>query len=223
LLAGNAVTDAADLGGMRGGSLKDAPYAPPPYSWTGAYWGVQTGYVRDNNSDVPWGDFGNPLTNNDGPLVYNGWVLGGHLGYNFQRGSFVYGVEGDIEWTSAEGDDEDRGGHTNGIDGNWMGSIRARVGFARGPSLFYLTGGYAYLHADAVVRDVPAQPKISTSFNGWTLGAGWQYAFDRRWSMRIEYRYTDFGLEVESYNVAGYRLGFEPEIHAVRIGISSRF
>jgi outer membrane immunogenic protein len=73
------------------------------------------------------------------------------------------------------------------------------------------------------VRDVPEQPKLSTSFDGWTLGGGWQYAFSPNWSTRLEYRFSDFGLSVENYNVADYRLGFEPEIHAVRIGFSTRF
>jgi outer membrane immunogenic protein len=28
---------------------------------------------------------------------------------------------------------------------------------------------------------------------GWTVGGGVEYAFDPNWSIRAEYRYTDFG------------------------------
>lgn len=210
--------NAADLGG----SLKDGPIMMP-FTWSGPYVGVQGGYAWDKGSNVPWGDIGGPMTENDGPLVYDSFVGGAHIGYNFQRGRIVWGVEGDIEFAPGKGDDEDRGGHTNGIDTNFQASIRGRLGLAFDRTLFYLTGGYSYLDADAVVRDISYQPSISTSFGGWTLGGGVEHALTNSISLRLEYRYTDYGLTVENYNQAGYSLGFEPEIHAVRAGISTKF
>lgn len=193
---------------------------PPPFTWSGAYAGLQVGYEWDNDSDIPWGP---TLQSNDGPLKYDAVTGGVHLGYNIQRGTIVFGIEGDFELVNGSGDDQDRSGTTNGIDTEWMLSLRARLGYAMGKDLLYITGGYSYLEAEGVVRDLATQPDISTAFDGWTVGAGWERALDRRTSIRLEYRYTDYDLEVENYSVSGYQLGFEPEIHAIKIGVSAKF
>ncbi len=221
IAAGSA--GAADLGGAYGGSLKDGPFAP--FSWSGPYIGIQAGYAWDRGSDVSWGGLNSALTQNDGPLKYDSFVGGVHLGYNVQNGRIVWGIEGDVEYAPGEGDDEDRGGHTNGIDTKVMASLRGRLGLAFDKSLLYLTGGVAYMSADAVVRDIPSQPDISTSFTGWTIGGGVEHALTNAVSVRLEYRYTDFGLETENYTApaTGYTLGFEPELHAVRAGLSTKF
>ena len=85
---------AADLGR---GSVKDrVPYYPPaaytgPFTWTGFYLGLQTGYV--------WGDASHSFSDGSfgGSSDPNGWVGGGYAGYNWQSGNFVFGLEGDIE------------------------------------------------------------------------------------------------------------------------------
>ena len=212
--------NAADIRSYEG-SLKDGPYAP--FSWSGPYIGIQAGYAWDKGSDVPWGDLNGSLYHNDGPLVYDSFVGGVHAGYNIQTGRIVWGIEGDVEYAPGKGDDENRGGDTNGIDSKFMASLRGRLGVAFDRSLLYITGGVAYLSADAVVRDYASQPDISTSFTGWTIGGGVEHALTNSISVRLEYRYTDFGLQVEDYTTAGYSLGFEPEIHAVRAGLSTKF
>ena len=132
------------------GSLKDEPPLAG-FNWTGVYAGLQIGYMWDRSSGVPWGSLGGTtLPNNDGPLVFGGVMGGAHLGYNFRSGNGVFGIEGDLELTNASGDDEDRGGNTNGINANWLGSIRARAGILMTPqTLLYVTGGWAYMSAPA--------------------------------------------------------------------------
>lgn len=221
LIAATAAS-AADIYNGRGNPKDEGVYSPP-FTWTGMYVGLQAGYAWDRNSDVPWGGLGGPLTENDGPLVYKSFVGGAHAGYNFQSGRFVYGIEGDVDIAPGKGDDEQRGGDVNGLDTNFMASIRARAGLAFDRSLIYVTGGYAYLDADGVVRNVPQQSNISTSFNGLTVGGGWEHAWTNALTFRLEYRYTNFDLKAEDYDTAGYRLGFEPDLHAVRAGISYKF
>jgi outer membrane immunogenic protein len=210
-----------------------APAAPfvaavPVFTWTGFYVGAQVGYgwnANDNDFVLPsgyvvqGGDFGD-----EG----DGFLAGVHAGYNVQLGSFVVGVEGDIE--GVFGDDNDDlvivgpggGVFTNyGFAGNaldWQGSIRARAGFAFDRTLIYATGGFAF----AGVSDGFGILGNDDTLTGWTLGAGVEYAFTNNLTTRLEYRYTNFdGGDNFFNNVA---LGSNDiEFHTVRVGLSYKF
>src|ERR1700694_5396880 len=89
-LAGSAF--AADL------PVKAPPMmAPPAYSWSGFYIGGQVGWAR-------WNDDGS-IVNPGIPVAINlpftvnksGVIGGGHVGFNLQRGMWVFGVEGCVE------------------------------------------------------------------------------------------------------------------------------
>jgi outer membrane immunogenic protein len=72
---------------------------------------------------------------------------------------------------------------------SWVGTTRARVGYAFDRWLPYVTGGVAYGNIQA------AQP-TGTSSNtnvGWTAGAGVEYAISRNWSAKLEYLHIDLG------------------------------
>jgi len=78
------------------------------------------------------------------------WVGGVQAGYNWQRGSWVYGLEADIsamrlksEMNTLVPAAPPSSANTSG-DVDWYGTIRGRVGWASGPLLFYGTGGLAY-------------------------------------------------------------------------------
>ena len=88
---------AADLGGgPPRGSLKDAPPPPLPlYSWSGLYIGVHAGYGW---TDLDW-TAGGTTVNDSGA----GWLGGGQVGYNWQRGALVFGVEADISSSGMDG------------------------------------------------------------------------------------------------------------------------
>ena len=92
LMAFSTAALSADLGGPRyRSSLKDEPVYAQPFSWTGLYVGGQVGYV--------WGDANHSFSNgapsdNSEP---DGWVGGGHVGYNIQSGRIVFGIEADLE------------------------------------------------------------------------------------------------------------------------------
>jgi outer membrane immunogenic protein len=84
----------------------------------------------------------------------------------------------------------------------WQSSARARLGYAFGNVLVYGTGGVAIAGIDTRYTEVVSLlPVIATrtepSFNrtavGFTLGGGVEYAIDANWSVRAEYRFSDFG------------------------------
>jgi opacity protein-like surface antigen len=81
----------------------------------------------------------------------DGFVGGLNLGYNWQSGSLVLGVEGDVSMNG-------------GLD-DYLASLRARIGLARGNTLFYATGGIAY-------RDSDGSGALGLATNGGAGGRG---------------------------------------------------
>ena len=175
---------------------QSAPTPVSPANWAGAYGGLQvgltlgrvegTGTTFDPNI---FATFTRTITHNNENL------LGGlHAGYNFQRGAFVFGIEADAEL--AAGRDSQRSRE------NYRGSLRARAGYAFGSTLLFASAGPALRDRTAVFTN-GLGPTISRghTFVGVTLGAGVEYAFASNWSMRAEYRYTDFGSSGVSYNL----------------------
>ena len=63
-----------------------------------------------------------------------GGVVGGTVGYNYQIGPAVIGVEGDIDWSDINGTTTTGGclaGCTTGS--SWLSTVRGRVGVCGGP------------------------------------------------------------------------------------------
>jgi outer membrane immunogenic protein len=218
LIAGPAV--AADFGGMKGGYAAPAPvYVPPAFRWTGFYVGLQGGYM--------WGDADHSF--NDATLGgtsdQDGWIGGGHLGYNWQTGPWVLGLEADIEGGDVGGSYANLFS-AGSYDVNWMGSLRGRVGFAADRTLFYTTAGWAFADVDAAGVTLTHAGAGSDTVNGWTLGAGVEHAFTNNFTMRFEYRYTDFGdTSVRLTDGLGgvVTMPVEVDTHALRVGASWKF
>ena len=132
-------------------------------------------------------------------------IGGAHVGYNYQtRGmpgfgnlsavSAVFGVEGDVDGSSAQAN-YSLGGISASSSPNIQGSIRGRVGLAMDRVLFYATGGAAF--GGFTNNYVNTLNGLTDSFSktrvGYTVGGGVEYAFTNNWSVRVEYRYTDYG------------------------------
>ena len=212
---------AADLGVPRG-PIASAIVAPV-FNWSGFYLGAQIGYGW-GRATQPWAATLTPTTF---PLFQadarQTGVLGGlHGGFNYQFNQFVVGLEADIEASGINGNDGGSGGNINGVRHRWNASLRGRAGFAFDRALIYATGGIAYLNADAT-NLTGAGETIRTSFTGWTLGAGVEYAFTPNVTARLEYRYTDYGKSTAIFPLSGYSERINPQIHTVRVGVSYLF
>jgi outer membrane immunogenic protein len=212
---------ATATGAIAGGSLKDRDR---PFSWSGFYVGLQGGYVNAN-VDAKSGPFPGAF---DQTYDYsaNGGVFGGHAGYNVQTGSIVFGVEGDIEASGLQKNGVGSLGYLHRMDVLWLGSVRGRIGVASGNWLFYGTGGWAW--ADTTLdkaTSLTAAPFVSYSDtrSGWTAGGGVEHAVSSGLTVRLEYRYTDYGTE--THNNAGVNSQDRSELttHAVRAGASLKF
>jgi outer membrane immunogenic protein len=188
-LFGMTVAQAADLPQHSGGPVYKAPEAIA-YGWTGMYLGLNGGYGWGRSS---WSD---PAVGADsGRFNTSGALLGGQLGYNWQTGRIVFGIETDIDWAPIKGSAANGGvcatdgGGSCQTQQSWLGTTRGRVGYAFDRWLPYVTGGVAYGNVQAV------QPNgTSSSTNaGWTVGGGLEYALDRNWSAKVEYLHIDLG------------------------------
>jgi outer membrane immunogenic protein len=187
-----AVATAADLAPVAPGPAPVYTKAPPPaWSWTGFYVGANVGGAWGTSSDTN-SFFGLPTT---GDFSTSGIIAGGQAGYNWQFGSWVLGLETDIDWSDVKGTTSE-GICTGGVcttSDSWLGTTRARFGYAVDHLLVYGTGGVAY--GDIKFSDVPAAFVVNSGATntGWTAGGGLEYAFTRNWSAKVEYLYVDLG------------------------------
>src|SRR5262249_18263813 len=88
---------AADLP-VRAAPAYVAPVAVAP-TWTGLYLGFNGGWgwTNSNNSNLTFTGAVPPFTVGTGNNNANSPVFGGQLGYNYQTGNWVWGIEGDID------------------------------------------------------------------------------------------------------------------------------
>jgi outer membrane immunogenic protein len=217
-----------------------APYfkAPEPACvWCGWYIGANAGYawsssdpvntVTSNVSSVAGlnGDIGGAIATQGTGSVSpksNSFIAGGQLGYNWQAGTIVYGLETDIQGLSGSNSASSitnvgtvsgsvpPTGSTGTIASSknltYLGTLRARAGYLATPSLLlYGTGGLAYAGARTSTTvsetlgftDTPGSFGTTTSGSstlvGWTVGAGIEWLFWSSWSAKVEYRYYDLG------------------------------
>ena len=151
------------------------------YNWTGFYVGINGGYG--------WGE-----SNWSVPAVSNspkGALIGGTIGFNYQVGSFVWGLEGDYDWADIK-DSAACGAFSCETKNSWLATARGRVGYAFDRWLPYFTGGAAFGKVEANSTN-PAAPGASDTRTGWTVGGGVEYAFLGSWSAKLEYLYVDLG------------------------------
>ena len=181
------------------------------------------------------------------PLVVGGsnsasassWVGGGHIGYNWQHGAWVYGLEGDISGTHLKTDfntvlSTGAAANTNSTV-DWYGTVRGRLGWASGPVFFYGTGGVAFGGVDlnstisSSVGPRSLTSQTSDTKGGWVAGGGLDYMWRPDVIVKLAYQYVDLGsISVAGTNTAfGGVLGQNATANArfsvVTLGLSWRF
>jgi outer membrane immunogenic protein len=199
----------AQAGGPR--SIKDAPYGG--INWAGFYVGIQGGYG--------WGDTSHNFSGlNAGEWDANGGVFGVTWGTNWQRGNWVYGFESDFSFSSIDGSFAGVGCNTGACftDLRNLSTSRVRLGYAMDNRLVYVTGGLAYGEVRAGIRNSSDRDE-ETRF-GWALGAGFEWAFAPRWSLKAEYLHVDLG-DRDHYLAGGFT-PTEVDLTAdiVRVGVN---
>ncbi|MCK1639028.1 porin family protein [Bradyrhizobium sp. 157] len=227
LAIGTVSASAADLA-ARPYTKAPAPIAAV-YSWTGFYIGADVGYG--------WGRSTGTLTNAAGlfPVPYSldpsGVIGGGFVGFNYQISNVVLGVEAD--WQASDLNDSGNfllGGiptYAISTTVNDYGSVRGRLGLAFDRWMVFGTAGYAWGSWDTSYAFIGTPPFVTasvSSHDGWTAGAGIEYAFVDNWLARVEYRYTDLGrASFVSPLTNSAEVGNRVTINDVRVGIAYKF
>jgi outer membrane immunogenic protein len=203
------------------------PPAPPPVSyvppvsapspWAGFYLGVNGGYGWEGGGDA-FAYGANTYTR----AKPEGGFGGGQIGYNFQSGSFVYGVEADIQGGDMT-DSVTGAAYTNHERMDWFGTARGRLGFALDRTLLYGTGGFAY--GDVKQHAVLGGDAFDNSGarTGYTVGGGLEFKLTPAWSLKAEYQYLDFGSEKLSDGAGNLTGDLDTNFHTARIGLNYRF
>ncbi len=209
-----------------GGAASAADYPMATTSgfvnWTGAYFGGFGGYAAGEiTADADNPDF-------DSEYDLNFAVGGAQFGYNHQFGQFVVG--GEIDFSFTDGDTSEAvgvGEYQSNID--WLATFRLRAGYTWDNLLIYATGGFAAAETDDRFFDVDGVREEATgSRKGWTAGAGFEWAFYDRWSVKGEYLFVDLGDDETIDDTNGVLEDFvsstvEHQYHIGKVGINYHF
>jgi outer membrane immunogenic protein len=175
----------------------DPLVAAPLFNWTGFYVGLNGGYG--------WGTGAGVST--------SGFVGGGQLGFNYQlNGGLVLGAETDIALSGMDGS---AAGVTFSTD--YLGSVRARVGYAVDRVMLYGTGGLAYGRGDLQIGGLSNK---QTQW-GWALGGGIEAMVAPQLSARIEYLYMDLGHDTYGSVLGPVNVGLTTGL--LRAGVNYKF
>jgi outer membrane immunogenic protein len=226
--------------------------AAAPLSWTGFYIGVNGGYGW-SASDSQLGIEGFSDSSCGGTcgafrkgFNADGGFGGGQIGYNSQRGAFVFGIEADIQGSGIGGasalgfsESEDNFSASAKSDLRWFGTVRGRIGYAFDRTMLYATGGFAFggvkdrLTAafDESGTGDSSTVKFNDTLTGYVLGGGLEHKFAPNWSLKAEYQYLNLGDtkratfvtfdDGEDHTDATGR--FDHSYHTVRLGLNYSF
>src|SRR3569623_151578 len=175
--------------------LAARPYTKAPamiatvYDWSGFYIGINGG---GGSSHATWDFVG---VGREGSHDATGGTVGGQVGYRWQAGQWVFGVEGPGSWADFSGDNNSALFATRNrskIDA--FGLITGQVGYAWNNVLVYVKGGAAVVGTkyDASLAGVTLASANDTRWGG-TVGAGLEYGFAPNWSIGAEYNHIFLG------------------------------
>ncbi|MEO1138508.1 MAG: outer membrane beta-barrel protein [Pseudomonadota bacterium] len=160
---------------------------PPPVSadWAGPYVGVQLGFADfDLDAVLP------PPAGAATPTIINlsddGFLYGLHAGYNWDRGTLVYGVEADVDFMDVS---------FGATDIDNIARLRLRLGVDANRAFIYGTAGAAHLSGSG--------GPVSISGWGWVAGAGVDFRVSQDWLVGADVLYHEFDDVSPSGSVEG--------------------
>ncbi|WP_425991795.1 carbohydrate porin [Afipia sp. DC4300-2b1] len=193
------------------------------FDWSGLYIGAHMGYGWGRSNATRFDPLPSALSHS-----YNGINGGVQAGYNVVLPSRVLlGVEADITFPNyinsnavVSSPRSAEAGLTEKMD--YVGSVRARLGYAEPSWMIYATGGFAW-EGTRFASDLSGglEEKSIQRRTGWAAGAGFEYAIDPLWSARLEYLYYDFG-PADVRLPSGARYASALDFQTLRIGLNRK-
>lgn len=250
LAMGISSASAADL------AVKAHYAAPTPvWDWTGFYAGVHAGagWGTTESSLNSLSAPGFPAVAFNLPIAQNsrsGFLGGGQIGYNYQSGWAVFGVQADIAGLDVKGTAPCITVLSCSAKSDWLATATGRIGgIVTDKTLVYVKGGAAWLNTTHTVTVPTAglggiggpgiggggSSSVETTSFGWLLGMGAEYAFSPNWSAFLEYDYMEFdrkggALDLTALGGLGGGAGavtgnvdFKNKLSIAKVGVNYKF
>ena len=218
--------------------------APASFDWTGYYTGVHLDYQTGQSrwSESGFGAFGaagvfDVGKGYDFSSGTGSYAIGFQGRYDYMDASHhVFGVEGDIWFPNTVSGNQTfttaaAGSGTYSETVQFSGTLRARLGYAAGNWLFYLTGGFAWSFdqfARTQISGAPAGSNVAAVSGesqslvpryGGVIGAGADIALNDRWSARIEYLSIDYASRDVAFPIATQHFYSSLTLQTIRLGL----
>ena len=192
---------------MSGAQAADMPIKAPRYiepaaSWAGWYIGAHAGAAWQEANLPEYGLTFSKTT----------FIGGGQIGYNWQHGNFVFGLEGDISALTPKNKFYE--GFSSSIQ--WLSTVRTRFGLAVGDTMVYTTAGVAF---GGVKNEIGPYSSTRTSV-GWTVGGGVEHMLNRNWTIGLEGLFVDLGrstLDTNHSKTGSFRFSNQAVIGRVKL------
>ncbi|HRE20670.1 MAG TPA: porin family protein [Rhabdaerophilum sp.] len=183
---------AADLPGR--GNVRSVPMMAS--NWAGFYAGAHLGYGfgRSRTADI------------------SGFLGGIQAGYNIQSGQMVYGIEGDLGYGNVN-----YRAFAETFRQKWIGSGRARIGYAFDRFLPFVTGGVAFSNGTMKAGGA----KESNGHVGYVIGIGGEMMLTDRVSASLQLLHYRFAAQ--TYNVLPAARNANIVTNELRVGLNYRF
>ena len=200
------------LGGAAAGMGAAALLGPrsTPANWSGLYFG---GHLGCNISDTDWTLRNSTVFGNAGGRTSfdnGGLIAGGQIGYNFQFGKWVLGLEASLSGGNLA-DQKVNALNPNPAlnstkltsDMRWLFQVTPRLGYAFAPQWHgYIKGGFASAEMDSalfVANGVTSSTTgVNGRHNGWTVGAGLEYMLAQNLILGVDYSFISLDAVTRS-------------------------
>jgi outer membrane immunogenic protein len=223
MVAGGAA-NAADLP-ARPAPPRAPVFVAPVYNWTGFYIGINGGGAWAHKCwDIV--GVGAAVLVREGCHDPDGGLFGGQVGFNWQTGAFVFGVDVAGDWASLTGSNNSLAilGNINHSKIDALFAVTGRVGYAWDAVLLYAKGGGAWVDDKYTTTGLFPATANSQTRGGWTVGGGVEYGFMPNWSVAVEYNHYDFGNKNVTFVGPGFGVDrIEQRIDAVTARLNWRF
>ena len=207
-----------------GHAAAQSPLSP---AFAGFYAGAAVGFEQGRLPGHSTNAFGAIVNSGLGkPRGFTGGLL---AGYNLRSGPIVYGLEADVNLSSAR--------DPAVVQYEYSAALRARLGYAFDNLLVYAAAGATVHRREIYMKQLGViAATVANAPLGWTISGGVEYAFAANWTMRAEYRYSQYRqtrwtepggvgapVVIVVVNSGGNTWRYRDSDHALRIGVARYF
>jgi len=227
----------ASADGMKASRRVAEVATPEAFTWTGPYIGAHLGWAWADDIVTDFDSYNRSFPNRDFSANADGVFGGFQAGYNWQRGSLVVGIEGEIGWLGLDDGTQDplrsdrpKNDSFARLETGFYGTIAGRLGFAIDKFMFYLKGGGVLV--DSEVSFIDTNPlgltlvsgtHRSEVLTGGVWGLGMEVPLDRAWSVKFEYLRFDLGdVRLNTVDNLGItrRFRHDVDIDTIKFGLN---